>query len=210
MPNARTHAEIIIGHHLIFSGYGFWLANDPRGSGSKVLREPKFEDLGPIHPGRKHEQPTRAMLRAFYEKATPLLDFTPLWFNEEICGVIAESFSETTKQYRYTVWAMAVMPNHAHICVRQHLDAYQAIWERFAMPARDAVRNLGRTADGHPIWANRPYSVYLYSPADVGRTIDYIQKNPLKDGLPEQQYACTISYSGWPFPNDPRRWGDVT
>jgi hypothetical protein len=190
---------IVIGHHLIFSSYGFWLANDPRGSGSTEIRQHKFEELGPIHPGRKREQPTRAVLRAFYEAATPRLEFAPLWFDEAIRSVIANSFERTLKRYRYTAWAFAILANHAHLCVRQHRDKYEVIWERFALDSREAVLALGRISPMHRVWAERPYSVYQYSPDDVWRTVRYIEGNPVKEGLPAQRYSWVVPYDNWPL-----------
>ena len=31
-------APIVIAHHLIWTAYGWWLPNDPRGSNSQVIR----------------------------------------------------------------------------------------------------------------------------------------------------------------------------
>ena len=42
----RTHQRIIIAHHLVHHAYGHWLADDIRGSGSKEIRQEKFEELG--------------------------------------------------------------------------------------------------------------------------------------------------------------------
>ena len=74
--------RIIIAHHLILSGYGHWLPNDPRGSGSEEIREEKLSDLGPIHHGRKQIQPPRRELKQFYRDANLLLDFEPIWFDD--------------------------------------------------------------------------------------------------------------------------------
>ena len=49
MPTPRP---MIIGHHLIWTLYGHWLANDLRGCGSIELYDEKFAPLGPIHHGR--------------------------------------------------------------------------------------------------------------------------------------------------------------
>src|SRR4051812_47628804 len=77
----RTHSKIIIGHHLILMGYGHWLPNDPRGSGSEEIRQEKLDDLGSIHHGRKKPQPSRDELKAFYKEAEPLLEFPRLWYD---------------------------------------------------------------------------------------------------------------------------------
>ena len=54
--NMSQHRPAIIGHHLIWTFYGHWLANDLRGSGSEQLREEKFAPLGPVHQGRKPDR----------------------------------------------------------------------------------------------------------------------------------------------------------
>ena len=66
--------------HLILSGYGTWLSNDPRGSGSTETRAIELRTLGPVHHGRKpaHLQPSRQELRAFYREAEPLLKYDTL------------------------------------------------------------------------------------------------------------------------------------
>ena len=37
---------MIQGYHVIFSTYGFWLPNDPRGSGSDVVRNKQLRKFG--------------------------------------------------------------------------------------------------------------------------------------------------------------------
>jgi REP element-mobilizing transposase RayT len=191
----RTHARIVIAHHLILSSYGFWLANDPRGSGSDTIRQPKFEELGPIHHGRKRLQPTREELRAFYQAATPRLDFAPLWFDQQVRDLLTNSIGETVRKNRYTVWACAIVRNHVHLCVRRHRDTYQVMWDKLTERSRDEASTAGVIPAGHPLWAHRPYSVYLYDREDVLRTIAYIEQNPLKDGLSPQRQAFITPYS---------------
>jgi hypothetical protein len=89
----QTHERIIIAHHVVIHAYGQWLGNDPRGSGSTELRQKKFEDLGPIHHGRKIIQPTREELRAFYRKAEPRLDHETIWFDQRCREVIAAAIA---------------------------------------------------------------------------------------------------------------------
>jgi hypothetical protein len=72
---------LVLGHHLILTGYGHWIANDPRGSGSTELRQEKFGDLGSVHFGRKRIQPSREAVKSFYRAANPRLDFKPMWFD---------------------------------------------------------------------------------------------------------------------------------
>ncbi len=36
----------VLGYHLIFSAYGFWLPNDPRGSWSWLVQNPDLREFG--------------------------------------------------------------------------------------------------------------------------------------------------------------------
>src|SRR5690349_10387183 len=128
----RTHKRIVIAHHLILHGYGHWLPNDPRGSGSTEIRDDKLTDLGPVHTGRKKKQPARSELRQFRRAAEPLLDFELVWFDDAKRQALAESIAQTVQENGYTVWACAVMRNHIHLCVRRHRDNARSIWGKLA------------------------------------------------------------------------------
>ena len=190
--------RIIIAHHLILSGYGHWLPNDPRGSGSEEIREKKLSDLGPIHHGRKRIQPPRRDLKQFYRDANPLLDFEPIWFDDAKRQAIAEPFARVVENQRYTVWGCAVLSNHAHLCIRRHRDDAVTMWNAFAESSRAAIGRFEDLADDHPVWSNRPYKVFLDSPEDVRRIVSYIQRNPAREKLPRQTWSFVQSYDGWP------------
>jgi hypothetical protein len=197
----RTHSRVIIAHHLIFYAYGQWLPNDPRGSGSSEIREPKLEDLGEIHFGRKRIQPPRQEIRSFYRDAEPRLDFPTIWFDDAKRQAILEGFSRVVEENRYTVWGCAILRNHAHVCVRRHRDDGRSIWARFTQGARNALRGCADIPDDHPVWGNRPYAVFLYTPEDVRRVVSYIAGNPAKDGLAPQSWSFVKPYDNFPFTN---------
>ena len=50
---------VVIGYHLIVTGYGHWPPNDPRGSGSSRVASGELRRLGPIHFGQMKAQPSR-------------------------------------------------------------------------------------------------------------------------------------------------------
>jgi hypothetical protein len=107
----------IIAHHLVISGYGHWLPNDLRGSGSSEVRVRRFEDLGPIHSGRKPKQPSREALRELFKEAEGRLEFPVLWFEEAERAVIGQAVGRVAARRGYTVWACAVLGDHVHVCV---------------------------------------------------------------------------------------------
>ena len=65
---------MVIAYHLVWTAYGTWLPNDPRGSGSKEVASPRLVELGELHFGRKPVQPPFREVRDFYQRVEPLLE----------------------------------------------------------------------------------------------------------------------------------------
>ncbi len=94
--------SIVIAYHLIWPAYGWWLPNDPRGSGSKVIRNDIIADLGELHYGRRKIQPASRDVRRFYEQATAVLKHPLLTFDADARAEIANSFTDVIKNQHYT------------------------------------------------------------------------------------------------------------
>jgi|tagenome__1003787_1003787.scaffolds.fasta_scaffold20496546_2 hypothetical protein len=205
MSTGRTHERIVIAHHLVFTLYGHWLSNDLRGSGSIETRKEELKVLGPVHFGRKDIQPPKKDIKAFYAKAEPLLDHPVFWIDTAKRQAIADAFSRVVKEVGYTVWACAILWNHAHLLVRRHRDQGHVIWEVFAGHAREALRRFEDVGPDHPVWSNRPYDVFCYDPPGVRGRIKYIHDNWKKEGLEPILYPFVQVYEGWPHPPSPKR-----
>jgi hypothetical protein len=199
------HVNTVIAHHHILHGYGHWLSNDLRGSGSEELRQEKFAHLGEVHFGRKprHEQPTRDELKQFYREAESLLDHEPIWFRARERQVIAAAFGKVIREQRYTCWAGAVCSNHGHAMTRVHRTPGQRIWEQLAEASRDALIKAGLAPKDHPVWSARPYIVFKYTTESVENGVEYVELNPTKERLPRQRYDWVVPYDG--FPNHRKR-----
>ena len=74
---------MVAAYHLIWTVYGVWLPNDPRGSGSTEIRSSLLEDLGEIYYGRKKIQPCSAVIRKFYQEAKPKLKHDTIVFTDD-------------------------------------------------------------------------------------------------------------------------------
>ena len=188
--------RVILASHLVFHGYGHWLANDPRGSGSTELRKEDLRELGDIHFGRKRFQPPRDELRKFYSEANEKLEYQPYWFRSTAIRVVAEAFGAAAREHGYTLWACAVCSNHAHVVVRTHKDRAEVIWSNLATAAAQALRNRKVVDTSHPVWSHRPYKVFLYTPEQVHDRIGYVEQNPVKEGLPRQSWDFVTPYRG--------------
>jgi len=60
---------MIIAYHAIFTTYGTWLPNDPRGSYSKEIYNDQLRMLGTIKYGRQNPTPAKEKLMKFWTMA---------------------------------------------------------------------------------------------------------------------------------------------
>jgi len=112
---------------------------------------------------------------------------------------MGDAFAEMIAQRKYTVWACAILSNHAHMVIRRHRDDALAMWDAIADAATLRLRSFADIADDHPIWAARPFKVFLRTPEEVRGRIKYVERNPEKEGLPRPQFPFVQSYNIWPF-----------
>src|SRR5262249_44576338 len=111
---------MVAAYHLIWTIYGYWLPNDPRGSSSHTIRSDVIRELGELHYGRKRVQPAGKELRAFFERAQAVLKHPVLEFTDPEIAILASDFADVIAKQRYTCYACAIMPDHVHVLIRKH------------------------------------------------------------------------------------------
>ena len=170
---------IVIAHHLIWTAYGTWLPNDPRGSSSHSIRNDVLAELGELHYGRKKVQPTGREIREFYAKATPLLKHPVLTFDHAARTGIADAFADVILHEKLTCWACVVMPDHIHILIRKHKLLAEDMIQLFQAESASRLREQGGWPADHPVWGGCGWKVFLDHPDEAKRTIDYIDAIPI-------------------------------
>ncbi|MFI4859394.1 MAG: transposase [Phycisphaerales bacterium JB063] len=200
---------IVIAHHLIWTTYGSWLPNDPRGSGSHDVRRVDLQPLGESHLGRKRIQPAGPEIRAFYEQAIPQLQHNVYTFNATETECVANAFAEVVLRERYTCYACAVMPDHVHLLIRKHKHTAETMIDNLKQQSRLRLSAAFPKYHHHPTWtAGHGWQVFLEHPDDIERTIRYVEKNPDGMRLPRQHWPFVTAYDRWPLhpghsPNSP-------
>ena len=190
---------MVLAHHLIWVAYGWWLPNDPRGSTSHHIASDILADLGTLHFGRRKVQPASRDIRAFYEAAREVLQFPLLTFQAPEIEAIARAFAEVIRVERYTCYACAIMPDHVHLVIRKHKHFAEQMIANLQKASREAILDAGLRYPNHPVWGGPGWKVFLDSPADIWRTIPYVEQNPVKARLPRQHYPFVIPYDNWPL-----------
>ncbi len=187
---------MVIAHHLILTGYGQWLPNDPRGSTSKSVRAGKLDRLGPLHEGRKTVQPDRETLKNFYRDARTQLEYPTIWFDEQMRDAIAVGIHEAVQKFRYTCFACAVLSNHAHLVIRKHRDRAESMVENLHTATITQLRARQLVPIGHPVWCSNRFKQFLFNGDDVRRTVRYVHDNYGKEGLRPIQHPFVAAYRG--------------
>ena len=199
---------LVIAYHLVWTAYGWWLPNDPRGSGSETVRNPTLANIGHLHYGRKTRQPAGREVRAFYNRAKPLLRHALLKFTTEEVGAAVSGLANAIAKHNYTCYACAIMPDHVHLVIRKHRHTAEAMIENLQMLSRERLVEEGFREPGHPVWTAGGWKGFLDRPSAVRRVIAYVEKNPLEIGQALQHWPLVTEYNGWPLhpghsPNSP-------
>jgi REP element-mobilizing transposase RayT len=188
---------MVVGHHLIWTAYGFWLPNDPRGSSSHTIRVDLLAPLGELHKGRKAVQPTSAEIRSFYEQADELLAHNRLILSDEDIQLVGASFGRTIREHGYTCYECAIMPDHVHLLIRRHRDWAEQMIEYLQEDSKKALLSAQRRPVNHPVWGGSGWKRFLSTRKDMEQIARYIRENPLKIGRPEQHWDFVTKYDGW-------------
>lgn len=201
-------AHMVIAYHLIWTGYGWWLPNDLRGSTSRCIVNDVLRALGELHYGRKLVQPARRELLRFFDKAHNLLDFPALTFDNHAIEVIAGAFRKVISENKYTCYACAILRDHVHIVIRKHKHQAEEMIANLQRESHVALREAGCVDLEHPVWGGHGWKVYLEHPDDIRRTVRYVRDNPLPFRMPAQEWDFIQPYDGWPVhpghnPNSP-------
>jgi REP element-mobilizing transposase RayT len=188
---------MVVGHHLVWTAYGWWLPNDPRGSSSHEIRVEPIAELGPLHYGRKPVQPSNDEIHEFYQEARQVLAHAILTFNEQDMAILAGSFAQTIRRRGYTCYAWAIMPEHVHMLIRRHRDKAEQMTAEFQADSRAALITAARCWGNHPVWGGPGWKRFQSTRQDMHRIVRYIENNPIEHGLPPQRWDFVQPYDGW-------------
>ena len=195
---------MIIASHVIFTAYGFWLPNDPRGSWSQLIRSWELLRSGPATKTTTRRSlahdPHDAQRRL---QAKQALKYTPVQFSGEQVLAVARGFAQATDEAGYHVHACSILPEHVHMVIARHKRSVEQIVQHLKSKASSRLR-----ADGlHPLvmherpngslpspWVRGRWKVFLDARADVRRAIGYVEENPVKEGRGPQRWSFVQPY----------------
>ncbi|HEV2973161.1 MAG TPA: hypothetical protein VGY55_24555 [Pirellulales bacterium] len=159
----------------------------------------QLAELGELHFGRKKVQPPRHVVREFYDRAEPLLLFPMIRFDAALIDEIACGFAEAIAQQYYTCYAGAIMPDHVHLVIRKHRHRGEDMIGNLQSASRLRLSTHGALPNDHPVWTLGGCKRFLGTPDHVRTAIRYVENNPIKIGMPAQNWPFVMPYDNWPF-----------
>lgn len=174
---------MIIAYHAIFTTYGTWLPNDPRGSYSQEVYNQALKALGEIRYGRQDPQPPHETLKKFWTAARPCLARPPYFINDATRLVVAQGFAKVVSRLQLNVSACSIMNDHVHILVMRSGHRVEYLVNQFKGAA---TRALGLTVTP---WAADSWKVFINEKDALYAAALYIQRNPLANGWAPQRWS---------------------
>lgn len=214
---------MIVGYHIIFGMYGFWLPNDPRGSWSDFVGAWELFRYAPATKTMErrsvaYQQHNRARRLATKEA----LQRPAVLFNGLQARSVGTGFANYLARSKCSVWACAILPDHVHLVVgRPAMKVEQLVIQLKGAATEslkeDGLHPFGRMKDKHgrtpKCFARGEWKVYL-DPPDLPRAVRYVEGNPEKEGKPRQRWSlwfhCVVSRDaqrseGYALRSAPRR-----
>ena len=198
--------RVVIGFHVNFGAYGFWLPNDPRGSNSEYVRDWKILPFGKATRVENRRNVSRVLHdRELRLRAKRELAYPPVQFTGRQALSVANGFAEVAQKNGYILHACAILPCHVHLVIRPHRYSIEqvvnllkgAATRRLAQDGLHPLKGC-RARDGRPPspWQQECGHEFLFTEREMRRAIDYVERNPLKEGKPPQHWSFVTPYTG--------------
>ena len=171
--------------HLTFSVFGFWLPNDPRGSGSKSVGSwPLFAHGGAtLRKDRSVSVAGEPFSQAQRDAARADLKFPPVVWTGAQAVAIARGFEKAVIESEYRLLALVILPDHVHVLVVEHATSPARIAGHLKGRATRELRASCGWPPNRPVWGKRAWASWLSSDDAVLAAIRYVEENPIKAGL---------------------------
>jgi len=196
---------MVLGYHVIFGAYGFWLPNDPRGSWSEFVGSWELFRFGPAtktdaRASVAHKPHDRSVRIA----AKQSLKYPAVQFSGLQARAVARGFAKSANRGGVRVWACSILPEHVHLVIGRHTCKVEQIVNLFKGAATGSLleENLHpfarwATAAGKApkCWADGEWKVFLDSEEAIVRAIKYVEDNPVKEGKSPQRWSFVSPFT---------------
>jgi REP element-mobilizing transposase RayT len=190
---------MVLGSHVIFGTYGFWLPNDPRGSWSEFVGAWDLFRYGPATTTSER----RSVAHRTHDVAGRLaakeaLNYRAVKFSGIQARAVGRGFVDYSQRSGLEVLACAILPDHVHLVLARHrLKVEQLVIQLKSAATRHLVAEEVHPFQHSPskngtlpkCFARGEWKVFLNDEEAISRAIPYVNANPEKEGLPPQRWS---------------------
>jgi REP element-mobilizing transposase RayT len=173
---------MVIAYHVIFTAYGTWLPNDPRGSFSKEIYNQQLRALGRLRYGRQDPQPPKELLIRFWAAAAPRISRSPFFIDDSSRPIIAAGFRAVVQRLGIEIPACAIMNDHVHILALRSKYRIEYLVNQLKGAATRALKW------NQTIWTRGCWKVFITDTEALLAAVNYIEANPASAGLSAQHW----------------------
>jgi REP element-mobilizing transposase RayT len=195
---------MMIGAHVIFGAYGFWLPNDPRGSWSDFVGAWDLFRYG----SATKTATRRSVAGVAHDRIARLatkesLKYPAVTLTGPQIQAVGQGFSEYADKAGLSIWACAILPDHVHLV----LGSFRSEIKQVVIQLKGAATRRLETEGLHPMarfprrngrvakaFAVGEWKVFLDTADDIVRAMRYVENNPEKEGLPRQRWSFVRSF----------------
>jgi REP element-mobilizing transposase RayT len=192
------------GFHVIFSTYGFWLPNDPRGSWSDWVRRWEL-----VCFGKATKVSTRSSVagiehdRELRRAARRALIYPAVHLTGRQAQAVAFGFRDAAQESHYIIHACSILPQHVHLVLGPQTRSVQRIVGHLKARATQQLMDSGLHPFAHfhvpdgttpSPWARKCWKVFLYDQRHLLQAIRYVERNPEKERKPRQNWSFVTPY----------------
>lgn len=124
-------------------------------------------------------------------------------FTGEQALAVATGFKKAIKESQYTLFACSILPTHVHLVSQRHAHRAERIVGHLKARAtqtlaEEALHPFEHLRDAHnklpPVWTRLAWTVFLDDESAILRAIEYVEQNPVREGLPAQAWSFVTAY----------------
>src|SRR4051812_12189378 len=141
---------MVLAYHGIFTAYGFWLPNDPRGSWSDFVGAWELLRFGKATKVTER----RSLASAPHDRALRLaakeaLKYPPVLFDGRQALSVGLGFATAVREAGYVLHGCSILPDHVHVVIARHERSAEQVMGHLKAKATMRLRGDGL----HPLAA---------------------------------------------------------
>jgi REP element-mobilizing transposase RayT len=187
--------DMILAYHVVFGTYGFWLPNDPRGSWSDFVASWELVQFGKATKTTERRSLAHsAHDHRLRDEAKRALKYPSVTFSGRQAQAVAQRFDRARTESSYVIYACSILPEHVHLVIGRNDDRRV---ERMVGHLKARATQQLSTAEllptyKRPVWGENVWKVFLNAPAEIVKSVRYVEENPVKEGKPKQRWSFVV------------------